>query len=89
MGQGDVLEFTRQALWTGCLVGLPILILSLVIGVAISVFQAMTSIQEQTLSFVPKIIAVVLALVVLGPWMLGTMVSFTTNLFRTLPQMIR
>jgi flagellar biosynthetic protein FliQ len=85
MGQGDV----RQALWTGCLVGLPILILSLVIGVAISVFQAMTSIQEQTLSFVPKIIAVVLALVVLGPWMLGTMVSFTTNLFRTLPQMIR
>jgi len=89
MSQGEVLDWTRQALWTACVIGLPILLLTLVIGVAVSVFQAMTQIQEATLSFVPKIIAVVVAFVVFGPWMLGTLVTFTQNLFRALPTMIR
>ena len=65
------------------------MLLTLVIGVAVSVFQAMTQIQEATLSFVPKIIAVVVAFIVFGPWMLGTLVTFTQNLFRALPTMIR
>lgn len=89
MNQGEILDFARQAIGTACLVTFPILMLSLVVGVAVSVVQAMTQIQEATLSFVPKILVVVLALIVLGPWMLGTMVNFTQNLFRSLPQMIR
>ena len=89
MTQGAVLDFARQALWTACQVSLPVLLVSLVVGVVVSVFQAMTQIQEATLSFVPKIIAVVLALVFAGPWMLATLVNFTSNLFRSLPTMIR
>jgi len=89
MSQGEVLDWTRQAIWTACLIGLPILVLSLVVGVAVSVFQAMTQIQEATLSFVPKILAMVLAFIVFGPWMLSTLVTFTQNLFRALPEMIR
>lgn len=88
MAQGEVLDFTRQALWTACLIAMPILLITLLVGVAVSIFQAMTSIQEATLSFVPKIIVVVLALIFLGPWMLGTLVTFTANLFRALPTMI-
>ena len=89
MSQGEVLDFTRQALWTACLVGMPILVLSLVVGVAVSIFQAMTQIQEAALSFVPKILVIVLGFVVLGPWMLATLVRFTADVFRNLPNMIR
>ena len=76
-------------MWTACLVGLPILLLSLVVCVAVSSFQAMTQIQEATLSFVPKILAMVIALIFFGPWMLSTLVGFTQNLFRALPTLIR
>lgn len=89
MSQGEVLDFARQALWIGCLVAMPILLISLVIGMLVSVFQAVTQIQEATLSFVPKILVVVVSLVFLGPWMVGTLVNFTANLFRSLPTMIR
>ena len=89
MTQGEILDFSRQALWTACLVGLPILILSMVVGVAVSIFQAMTQIQEATLSFVPKILVMVIAFIFFGPWMLSTLVGFTQNLFRSLPTMIR
>lgn len=89
MSQGQVLDFARQAMFTACLVALPILLLTLVVGVAISVFQAMTQIQEASLSFVPKIVVVVVAFLVFGPWMLATLVTFTQNLFRALPGMIR
>jgi flagellar biosynthetic protein FliQ len=89
MAQGEVLDFLRQAIWTGCMIAMPILVVTLVIGLAVSVFQAMTQIQEATLSFVPKILVVVVALIVLGPWMLATLVRFTADLFRTLPGMIR
>lgn len=89
MSQGEVLDWTRHAMWTACLVSLPFLVVSLVVGVVISVFQAMTQIQEATLSFVPKVAAVLLALICLGPWMLATLVRFTVELFRALPTMIR
>ena len=89
MTQGALLDFARQAVWTACLVGLPILLLSLVVGVAVSIFQAMTQIQEATLSFVPKILVMVLALVFFGPWMLATLVGYTQDLFRALPTLIR
>ena len=68
---------------------MPILLLSLVVGVIVSLFQAVTQIQEQTLTFVPKIIVLVVALVVLGPWMLHTIVGFTSGLFASLPHVIQ
>jgi flagellar biosynthetic protein FliQ len=66
----------------------PILLTALAIGFAISLFQSVTQIQEVTLSFVPKMLGVGVALLVSGNWMLGTMVSFTTELFAQLPQML-
>ena len=89
MSQGEVLDWTRQAIWTACLIGLPILVLSLVVGVAVSVFQAMTQIQEATLSFVPKILGVFLVLALFGPWMMNTMLTFTSNLLTSLPSLTR
>jgi flagellar biosynthetic protein FliQ len=70
-------------------VSAPILIVSLVIGVAVSVFQAMTQVNEATLTFVPKLLGVFAVSAVMGPWMVGTMVQYTHRVFATLPQAIR
>jgi flagellar biosynthetic protein FliQ len=67
----------------------PILGLGLIVGLVVSIFQAATQIQEMTLTFVPKIIAVGAALVVFGPWMLKSMVVFTTKLLAGLPNLVR
>lgn len=67
----------------------PILGLGLIVGLIVSVFQAATQIQEMTLTFVPKIIAVAGVIVVFGPWMLRSMVNFTTKLFISLPYLAR
>ena len=75
----------REAFYTTLMVSAPMLILSLVVGLVISVFQAATSIQEFTLTFVPKIIAVAVVTVLTLPWMMETMVSFTVNLFNQIP----
>ncbi len=75
----------REAFYTTLLVSAPMLILSLVVGLVIAVFQAATSIQEFTLTFVPKIIAVAVVTVLTLPWMMETMVSFTVNLFNQIP----
>ena len=64
------------------------MLLSLAVGVVVSLFQAVTQIQEQTLTFVPKIVVLVLALVVMGPWMLHTIVGFTAGLLTGLPSVI-
>jgi len=68
---------------------MPVLIVTLVVGVAISIFQAATQIQEATLTFVPKIIAVIVTFAILGPWMLSTIVHFTSSLFTGAPSMLR
>lgn len=78
-----VSDMTRDALFTVLQVALPILLVSLVVGLAVSIFQTVTSIQEQTLTFVPKIICVFLAIVLLGGWMMTKMVEFTTQLWST------
>ena len=75
-----VVEIANKALLLIIKVSLPILLVSLIIGLLISIFQAVTSIQEQTLTFVPKIICVFLALIVFGQWMLTSMVEFSTEL---------
>jgi flagellar biosynthetic protein FliQ len=76
-----VVEIANKALFLIIKVSLPILLVSLIIGLLISIFQAVTSIQEQTLTFVPKIICVFLALIVFGQWMLTSMVEFSTELW--------
>jgi flagellar biosynthetic protein FliQ len=66
---------------------LPTLVVSLVVGLAVSVFQAVTQIQEMTLSFIPKVFAIGLVIVLLGPWMLNTLIAFTIEMFRQIPVM--
>jgi flagellar biosynthesis protein FliQ len=88
MGPDTVLELCTQALELALRVGLPMLVAGLVVGLAVSVFQAVTQIQEQTLSFIPKIIALAGVLIVLGPWMLNQLLSYTTDLWGSIPQLI-
>lgn len=77
----EVADIAGQTLWLIVQVSMPVLLVSLVIGLLVSIFQTVTSIQEQTLTFVPKIIGVFLALILLAPWMMNTMVEFTMQLW--------
>ena len=89
MTDAAALGLAREALMTALLVSAPILLVSLVIGVVISIFQAMTQVNEVTMTFVPKILGVFAVAAVFGPWMVGTMVNYTTRLFATLPMLVR
>ncbi|MBI5756179.1 MAG: flagellar biosynthesis protein FliQ [Nitrospirae bacterium] len=84
-----VITIGKSALETTILIAAPMLLVSLVIGLMISVFQAVTQINEATLTFVPKIIVTFLALLVFFPWMLRVMLGFTTTLFMNIPAYIR
>ena len=79
-----VLYMAKEAVGAVLLVGGPILGVSLLVGLLVSIFQAMTQIQEQTLSFIPKVVAVAVVLVVLGPWMLSVLTVYTSNLLKQL-----
>lgn len=86
---GDMaVQIGREALMMVMLVSAPMLGLGLIVGVLVSIFQATTSIQEQTLAFIPKIIAVFVAILVFGPWILNMMIDYTRQIFLSLPQMI-
>lgn len=85
MSQAMVIDLARNAVLLSLMVGGPLLLVALVVGLAVSVFQAVTQIQEQTLSFVPKLIAVSVAFLVGLPWMLEMMIRYTTDLFRSIP----
>jgi len=87
LNQNEVLYLAKEALGTALLVGGPVLGVSLLVGLLVSVFQAMTQIQEQTLSFIPKILAIVVVMLLLGPWMLNILTAFTVNLFTDLPRL--
>ena len=88
MGPDVVLELCTQALELALRVGLPLLIAGLVVGLAVSVFQAVTQIQEQTLSFIPKVLGLVVVIVVAGPWMLGQIVVWTQELYGSIPNLV-
>jgi flagellar biosynthetic protein FliQ len=79
-----VMEIASRAMWLTLQVSLPILGVSLVVGLLVSVFQAVTQLQEATLSFITKILAVVLVIVIAGPWMLNSLLAFTTELFHSI-----
>ena len=83
-----VIDLGRQALELTLLVSAPLFIAALVTGLVISIFQAATQINEQTLSFVPKLIATFITLVLAGPWMITMMTDFVRRLFESIPSMI-
>jgi len=89
MNELFALEIGRNALMMTVMLAAPMMGAALVVGLLVSVFQALTQINEQTLTFVPKILAVFAALVVTGPWLLNSLVSYTTGLFTMLPNMVR
>ncbi len=88
MNQDVVVNLAMEAMQLALKVGGPILIVGLVIGLLISVFQAVTQIQEQTLSFIPKVIGLAAVVIVGGPWMLGQMLGYTAQLWSAIPSMV-
>ncbi|MBP1949138.1 flagellar biosynthesis protein FliQ [Virgibacillus litoralis] len=83
-----VLTLAEKGVYVILLISGPLLILALSVGLLVSIFQATTQIQEQTLAFIPKIVAVLVGLVFFGPWMLTKMVEFTVNLYQNLNQFV-
>lgn len=88
MNQDQVVKLAMDALLLALKVGLPLLIAGLVVGLVISIFQAVTQIQEMTLSFIPKLLAVAVVLVVGGPWMLDQIVNYTADLYHSIPEQV-
>lgn len=89
MNPDTVIHIGTESLRMVLLLSLPMLLVALVVGVAISLFQAVTQIQEMTLTFVPKIIAVFACMVLVAPWLTNTMVAFTRQLFEGIPGLLR
>lgn len=85
MTQEFVLTVMKNALWTTLLIAGPVLLIGLITGLSVGIFQAITQIQEMTLTFIPKILLIALALGLLLPWMLNRMLSFTTEIFNMIP----
>jgi flagellar biosynthetic protein FliQ len=88
MTQDQVVSLVVDAMSVSLKIALPVLLVSLVVGLAVSIFQAVTQIQEQTLTFIPKVVAMAVVIVIAGPWMLGQIVTYTQNLYQSIPSMI-
>ncbi len=88
MNQDVVISLAMDAMELGLKVALPLLLAGLVVGLVISVFQAVTQIQEMTLTFIPKILVTVVVLIVAGPWMLGELIAYTEQLYGSIPSMV-
>lgn len=84
MGSEFVIRIAGEAVYTVLKASAPMLVIGLVVGLIVSIFQATTQIQEQTLAFVPKILAVLLSILIFGPWIMNTLVDFTFNLLNNL-----
>ena len=81
MSQEMVLEIANRAIMTTLMIASPLLLAGLIVGLVVSILQAVTQIHEMTLTFIPKILAIVITLLLMLPWMLGKFVTFTINLF--------
>ena len=88
MNQDVVINLATTAMALAFKVALPMLGAGLVVGLIVSIFQAVTQIQEQTLSFIPKIVAMAAVLMLLGPWMLNQLLGYTTDLWTSIPDLI-
>lgn len=89
MNEELIIKLGQDALRTTAMIAGPILLTTLAIGLVVSIFQALTQINESTLTFIPKMIAVALVIVLAGPWMLDIMTSYTSNLFENIATMVR
>ncbi len=85
MNEQVVMDLGMKTIWTAILVASPALLTVLFVGLLVSIFQAATQINEQTLSFIPKIVVMTIALAVCGPWIIQTMMEFTMQLFNDIP----
>lgn len=85
MDIGTAVDLTRQATYLGLLIGAPVMLASIVVGLLVSIVQAVTQIQEQTISFVPKLIVMLLTMLIVLPWTINRMVEYSTNLIRDIP----
>jgi flagellar biosynthesis protein FliQ len=88
MTQDTVTSLIVEMMGVTMKVAMPMLLAALIVGLAVSVFQAATQIQEQTLSFIPKILALVAVIAIAGPWMLSTVVDWTTQLWSQIPTFV-
>jgi flagellar biosynthetic protein FliQ len=88
MDQDTVISLATQAMTLAIEIAGPMLLVGLVIGLVVSVFQAITQISEQTLSFIPKIVGMAGLIVILGPWMLDRLIAYTENLYTAIPRLI-
>ncbi len=88
MDLGYVILLIRTGVLQILMLAAPVLLIGMAVGLIISIFQATTSIQEQTLTFVPKIIAILVTLIIAGPWMLATLRQYTITLFEQIPGMV-
>ncbi|HNQ63502.1 MAG TPA: flagellar biosynthesis protein FliQ [Syntrophorhabdaceae bacterium] len=89
MSQDLIIQIFREVIKTGLIVMAPALLISIVVGLIVSIFQAATQIHEMTLVFVPKILAIATCMIVLFPWMLNILVTYTTNLLTNIPVYVR
>ena len=89
MDENLIFDLVRQALWIAVRMSAPLLAVALIAGVVIGLFQALTSVQEMTLTFVPKILAMFIALLLAFPWMMDKMLNFTRELFMNIPTYLR
>jgi len=89
MDTAIVSDIAREALWLIIICSAPLLLVSLIVGLVISIFQTVTSIQEQTLTFVPKIISIFITLILCGGWIMDNVVSFMTRLFESFATYVR
>ncbi|MBW2061128.1 MAG: flagellar biosynthesis protein FliQ [Deltaproteobacteria bacterium] len=89
MSPDFVVNFGREAIIITLMLALPMLGLGLIVGLIVSIFQAVTSIQEMTLTFIPKILAIMIALIIFAPWMMEKLLTFTQNVIINIPTYVR
>lgn len=89
MSEGVVIDIAREVVWTIVKTAAPLLLVSLIIGLIVSIFQTITSIQEQTLTFVPKFIAIMLIIVLAGGWMMNNITGLFESLLSHIPDYIK
>jgi flagellar biosynthesis protein FliQ len=89
MNFGDVVQLGQQAIWVALLSAAPVLVLSMIVGLSVSIFQAVTQIQEQTLAFIPKIAVTALALLFFAPFILAMLTDFTAHILSSIPSFVK
>jgi flagellar biosynthetic protein FliQ len=88
MSQDQVISICVSAMELALKIGMPILLVGLIVGLLVSIFQAATQLQEQTLSFIPKVAGLAVVLIVGGPWMLGQLLNWTEGLYASIPKLV-